>query len=183
MLTETKGEEYKRSDDNQFANFERGAKDFGVTREVVLSIYLSKHYDAIKTYIKDGMAGTRRHYSEPITGRIDDAILYLLLLRGMLDQRPMELVEPAQAEKPKGIDPRPDYVICCDYIRAIEYCRKVGLPASMRALCAVDQLLGIKGAHVLMIDYGDERSLTLRQELQEHCLASGNTWSIKDLSL
>lgn len=86
-LTETKGEEYKRSEDNQFANFERGAADTGLIREQVLLIYLSKHMDSIKTWIKDLAASKNREYSEPITGRIDDAILYLLLLRGMAEDR------------------------------------------------------------------------------------------------
>lgn len=82
-LTVSKGEEYKRREDNQFANFERGAQALGLTREQVLMVYLSKHLDSITTYVKDRAAGQERQYAEPITGRIDDAILYLLLLRGM----------------------------------------------------------------------------------------------------
>lgn len=82
-LTETKGEEYKRRDDNQFANFERGAQALGLTREQVLMVYLSKHLDSIVTYVKDRAAGQEKVYAEPISGRIDDAILYLLILRGM----------------------------------------------------------------------------------------------------
>lgn len=82
-LTASKGEEYKRREDNQFANFERGAQALGLTREQVLMVYLSKHMDSIVTYVKDRAAGQERQYAEPISGRIDDAILYLLLLRGM----------------------------------------------------------------------------------------------------
>ena len=82
-LTETKGEEYKRREDNQFANFERGAHALGLTREQVLMVYLSKHLDSIVTYVKDRAAGQEKVYAEPISGRIDDAILYLLILRGM----------------------------------------------------------------------------------------------------
>ncbi len=82
-LTATKGEEYKRREDNQFANFERGAASLGLTREQVLMVYLSKHLDSIVTYVKDRAAGQEKVYAEPISGRIDDAILYLLLLRGM----------------------------------------------------------------------------------------------------
>lgn len=82
-LTETKGEEYKRRDDNQFANFERGAVSLGLTREQVLMVYLSKHLDSVVTYVKDRAGGQEKVYAEPISGRIDDAILYLLLLRGM----------------------------------------------------------------------------------------------------
>lgn len=82
-LTASKGEEYKRREDNQFANFERGAASLGLTREQVLMVYLSKHLDSITTYVKDRAAGQEKQYAEPISGRIDDAILYLLLLRGM----------------------------------------------------------------------------------------------------
>jgi hypothetical protein len=82
-LTASKGEEYKRREDNQFANFERGAQALGLTREQVLMVYLSKHLDSIVTYVKDRAAGQEKVYAEPISGRIDDAILYLLLLRGM----------------------------------------------------------------------------------------------------
>lgn len=82
-LTASKGEEYKRREDNQFANFERGAASLGLTREQVLMVYLSKHLDSIVTYVKDRAQGQEKQYAEPISGRIDDAILYLLLLRGM----------------------------------------------------------------------------------------------------
>lgn len=84
-LTATKGQEYKGGEGtSQFDNFERHAMSMGMTREQVLFVYLAKHIDSITTYIKDQAHGRKREYSEPITGRIDDAILYLLLLRGMV---------------------------------------------------------------------------------------------------
>jgi len=86
-LTDTKGEEYKRRDQDQFANFNRLARDLKLTREQVLFVYLSKHIDSITTFVVDNASKIncpdRPAYSEPIGGRIDDAILYLLLLRGM----------------------------------------------------------------------------------------------------
>lgn len=82
-LSGSKGEEYRGAEDNQFGNFERGSADTGCSREQVLWVYLSKHLDSIKTWIRDEAAGVQRARSEPIAGRIDDAILYLLLLRGM----------------------------------------------------------------------------------------------------
>lgn len=82
-LTKGKGEEYSRSAD-QFANFERGAKDLGITREQVLLVYLSKHMDSIKTIVQRLTGpGFDLDFSEPPESRIDDAILYLLLLKGM----------------------------------------------------------------------------------------------------
>lgn len=83
-LTATKGEEYANSDDDQFANFRRGAADLGIPKEAVLLIYLSKHMDSIKSYVKGLGKPVSHALSEPIEGRIDDAILYLVLLRGMV---------------------------------------------------------------------------------------------------
>ena len=86
-----KGREYQSTNEtgvNVHANFERGASNVGVEPESVLLIYLSKHWDSITTYVKDVQSGKSReeinsNLTEPITGRIDDAINYLLLLKGM----------------------------------------------------------------------------------------------------
>lgn len=78
-LTATKGEEYSRSDDDQLANFKRWAADAGITPQQVLMIMLNKHLDAIKSHAKSGKV-----LSEPIYGRISDAILYLLLYNAMV---------------------------------------------------------------------------------------------------
>jgi len=85
-LTESKGEEYKGADDNQFGNFERTAQDTGLSREQVWLVFFNKHFDALRTYVRDKATGTKRQRSESIVGRIDDAILYLILLRGMVGQ-------------------------------------------------------------------------------------------------
>lgn len=77
-LTSSKGEEYSRSND-QLANFRRGAENNEITMHKVLSIYLSKHMDAIQSWINNGV-----ELSEPIEGRINDAILYLILLKAMV---------------------------------------------------------------------------------------------------
>lgn len=84
LLTSTKGEEYARSDD-QLANFKRSAEEAGITPEQVWLVFYNKHADAIKSFIakpptKWGAVGP----SEPIEGRIDDAILYLILLKGLI---------------------------------------------------------------------------------------------------
>ena len=83
QLTAGKGEEYARSDD-QLANFKRQAAEFGLQPEQVLAIYLNKHLDSIKTYIKHKTPTSVYALSEPIEGRIDDAILYLCLLKAMV---------------------------------------------------------------------------------------------------
>jgi hypothetical protein len=45
-------------------------------------IYFGKHWQAVLTFLKEGDVK-----SEPIDGRIDDAILYLHLLRGLIHEK------------------------------------------------------------------------------------------------
>lgn len=85
-LTATKGEEYAH-DDDQLANFKRLATELGNTPEENLWVYFTKHKDSIVSYIKDIKTGTKRDLSEPIDKRIDDAILYLVLLKAMAKER------------------------------------------------------------------------------------------------
>jgi uncharacterized protein (DUF849 family) len=77
-LTATKGAEYANSE-NQLANFKRLGKRLGLKPEAVILVYLTKHLDAIDSYVRTG-----RVHSEPIEGRIDDAILYLILLKASI---------------------------------------------------------------------------------------------------
>lgn len=88
-LTATKGEEYARSEDDQLANFKRQAAELGLDPEKVLAIFLNKHLDAIKSFIKTGQV-----LSEPIHGRIDDAILYLILLKAMIVEKEEQIKTP-----------------------------------------------------------------------------------------
>lgn len=85
-LTKSKGEEYSSSDD-QLGNFRRLAEQTGLTMPQIWLVLFTKHIDAIRTFIKDEAAGVQRERSEPIEGRIDDAILYLYLLRGIVDDQ------------------------------------------------------------------------------------------------
>lgn len=75
VLSCTKGKEYAGSDD-RLANFKRLGADLGMDPRAVLWVYLTKHLDAIRSYLRRGHV-----LSEPIEGRIDDAILYLVLLK------------------------------------------------------------------------------------------------------
>mgnify|MGYP003151635167 CR=1 FL=1 len=72
--------EYARDIDNVFANFERVGKYINVSREQVLMVYLLKHIDGIMAYING-----HKSQREGVDGRITDAIVYLLLLRGMVE--------------------------------------------------------------------------------------------------
>ena len=82
MRTRDAGQkEYAHSEDNVFANFERIAKSVDTDRKKVLMVYLLKHIDGISAY-------TKGHHSqrEDVTGRITDAMVYLMLLWGMVEE-------------------------------------------------------------------------------------------------
>ena len=70
--------EYAREQNNAFANFERIADSLNISKEEVLLVYLLKHIDGICSYVKG-----HRSQREDITGRITDAIVYLMLLWAM----------------------------------------------------------------------------------------------------
>jgi hypothetical protein len=72
--------EYARTEDNVFANFERVSSFTGVSREQALMTYLLKHIDGIMAHING-----HKSQREDVSGRITDAIVYLLLLQGMVD--------------------------------------------------------------------------------------------------
>ena len=77
-LSSTKGREYAGTDD-VLLNFKRLAERLYLEPRQVLSVYLTKHLDAIDSWVRCGII----YSEESITGRIDDAILYLVLLRVM----------------------------------------------------------------------------------------------------
>lgn len=84
-----KGAEYAGDHvDDALANFRRNAKDAGVSMEVCWRIYAGKHWDAISQYVRD----TDKNYftrerMEPIEGRVDDLIVYLILFKAMVIER------------------------------------------------------------------------------------------------
>ena len=80
-LSATKGKEYAAGSD-RLENFKTNGLVFGVPPESVCGIFMDKHYRAIQSFIRTGVV-----YSEPIEGRIDDCILYLLLLKGLIRDR------------------------------------------------------------------------------------------------
>jgi hypothetical protein len=85
-LAKSKGVEYS-GDVDRLANFRKQAEIFGVQNELIWAIYAGKHWDSIVTYINDIKSGKTRVRSEPISGRVDDLLVYLLLLKAMLIER------------------------------------------------------------------------------------------------
>lgn len=89
-LSGTKGEEYSGKQD-ALANFKRNGERIGLDPIQIWHVYAAKHYDSICTFVKDITTGFQRKQSEPIEGRIDDLILYLILLKGLNVDRQIEL--------------------------------------------------------------------------------------------
>lgn len=83
QLLVVKGGEYAGSED-RLANFKRGAALTGATSLQVLFIYMSKHYDAVATFVRDDAAGVLRPRSESIEGRLDDLMNYCLLAKALV---------------------------------------------------------------------------------------------------
>lgn len=78
-INEKKGADYASNAD-ALANFKNAGEDLGLTPEQIWAVYAHKHWSAIMNYIKRGKVE-----SEPIEGRIHDAILYLFLLLGLIE--------------------------------------------------------------------------------------------------
>lgn len=77
--------EYAHQEDNAFRNFENIGSYLGISREKVLLTYMIKHIDGIVAYV-NGHTSQR----EGVEGRINDAIVYLMLLRCMVDDNQIE---------------------------------------------------------------------------------------------
>lgn len=96
-ILKVKGNDYTQGDD-RLKNFDRNGARLGLRPEQVLAVYMNKHLDAIETYLRRGAVE-----SEPIEGRIQDAINYLLLLYKMVRReeirRKLAMIEPIDVEK------------------------------------------------------------------------------------
>lgn len=79
----SKGNEYSGLEDTH-ANFKRLADKLDMPAEKVLMVYMTKHLDSIDSYIKSGMKNDT--LTEPIRGRIIDAINYLSLLAAYIEK-------------------------------------------------------------------------------------------------
>ena len=73
--------EYGHDEDNVFANFDRIANQTNTDRKFVLWIYLMKHVDGIAAYING-----HKSQREDVRGRITDALVYLIILWGMINK-------------------------------------------------------------------------------------------------
>lgn len=85
-LATVKGGEYAPGAD-RLANFKEAGARLGLLPEQVLLVYLDKHYAAVGNFIRDLTTHTSRVRSEPIEGRVDDLLVYLVLFKGLLAER------------------------------------------------------------------------------------------------
>ena len=82
IVKNTKGKEYANSD-SRFANFNRLADQLRLTPQQIAWVYVTKHLDSIAFAIKTNKF---KGLSEPFEGRIIDAIVYLTLIGGMVEE-------------------------------------------------------------------------------------------------
>ena len=82
-VLQVKGDDYTIGTGDRLHNFKSVASFTGMTPEQVLGVYFYKHISAIFAYIKNG----KQSESEPIEGRIVDAINYMLLFNKMVQER------------------------------------------------------------------------------------------------
>ncbi len=95
-LSSVKGGEYA-GDEDRLANFRRNAEKNGVQMTTIWAVYLNKHLDAIQQWVQDLQTGKTRPRAESISGRMDDAIVYLILGKAIVEE--LE-VQPAEPPKP-----------------------------------------------------------------------------------
>ena len=81
FLREAGQQEYAHQDDRPFRNFETLASELNMTREQILWVYARKHMDGILSYING-----HRSQRESVAGRINDLIVYLIILRAMFEE-------------------------------------------------------------------------------------------------
>ena len=74
--------EYAHTEDNVFANFDRIGSLLEIGSEHTLMVYLLKHIDGITAYLNG-----HKSQREDVRGRIKDAIVYLMLLWAMIEEK------------------------------------------------------------------------------------------------
>jgi len=100
-----KGHDYREGNDTDLLhNFRTVGEDMDLPPEKVWYIYASKHWKAIKTFIKE----EGQSESEPIEGRIKDMIVYLLLLYRRaqeMKKKPERSTGPVYLYAPQNVEP------------------------------------------------------------------------------
>ena len=88
-LRRLKSGEYAQ-DQDALNNFRSDAADLGLNMETIWRVFANKHWRSLSKYISDLETGFKRERSEPIEGRVDDLIVYLLLFKAIMKERSVE---------------------------------------------------------------------------------------------
>lgn len=88
-LREAGQREYAHDESDVFANFNEDARENGIDRKVALRVFANKHWRGIAAFVRG-----HRSQREDVRGRINDMIVYLCLLRGMIDEEDAQEVRP-----------------------------------------------------------------------------------------
>jgi hypothetical protein len=92
LLNSTKGLEYA-GDLDALSNFKEQAQALSLSPEQILIIYAGKHKAALDTHWYQLLGEIRKQKkSEPIEGRVNDLILYLILLKAIYKEYKEELL-------------------------------------------------------------------------------------------
>ena len=85
QLFTTKNSEYGDSGDI-LANFRRLAQQQDLPMSTVWMMLAGKHIDSIQQYVKDVRNNKGRNRTEPVSARIDDLVVYSLLLLAIVTE-------------------------------------------------------------------------------------------------
>jgi len=89
QLFTTKNSEYGDSGDI-LANFRRLAQQQDLPMSTVWMMLAGKHIDSIQQYVKDVRNNKGRNRTEPIAARIDDLIVYSILLLAIVNEEQVQ---------------------------------------------------------------------------------------------
>jgi hypothetical protein len=110
-ISSTKGADYA-GDVDALSNFKEAARELDVSPNTIWFVYFHKHWSAIRTFLQKGDVA-----SEPIEGRIHDAILYLFLLLALIEDEK----EGARVQRYEEGEGGPKYWTCTGLVTAGGY--------------------------------------------------------------
>ena len=90
QLFTSKNSEYGDNGDI-LANFRRLAQQQDLPMSTVWMMLAGKHIDSIQQYVKDVRASKGRNRTEPMSARIDDLIVYSILLLAIVNEEQVQL--------------------------------------------------------------------------------------------
>ena len=81
MTTQQSGQKEYASDEDAFSNFKDQGEELGLDPKIVLWVHAMKHKSGIANYLR----GVKSQ-GEDVRGRINDLIVYLFILRRMIEE-------------------------------------------------------------------------------------------------